>query len=445
MKRLAGMKAFYALFVGQSVSLLGGSMTRFAIMIWAYEREQNALALALLGFFNCLTYVITSPIAGVLVDRWPRRKVMILADLCAGMMTLGLMLLFVGGKMSLPLVYLAVGLTGIFEAFQEPASWASISTLVPPERYTRINGLIGLGKSAARLLAPAGAGFLLQITQLQGVMIVDVFTMALAVGLLFMINIPAPQVSEEGRKADAGLIKELRFGIGYIWKRPGLRGLLGIFFFINLFATTTYFAVHAPMILARSGGDEVALGITQTVMGVGGVIGGFLIAWLGTPRRKALTFVMSTGISFFVCDLLTAVGRVPLVWAFAGFLSELSIPYIVSPYYAIWQERVPQDVQGRVFSTREMLQIMAQPAGFLLGGLLADNLFEPAMQNGGLLAGWFGDLLGTGPGAGMALMFLCTSVLGGLTGLLGWASADVRAIDYEHETCNDKVTAPVAP
>jgi MFS family permease len=111
----------------------------------------------MLGFFNCLTYVITSPIAGVLVDRWPRRKVMILADLCAGMMTLGLMLLFVGGKMSLPLVYLAVGLTGIFEAFKSrhhgrPFPPWFTGTIYAHQRFDR------LGKSRPDCLPRPGRG-----------------------------------------------------------------------------------------------------------------------------------------------------------------------------------------------------------------------------------------------------------------------------------------------
>jgi len=108
----------------------------------------------------------------------------------------------------------------------------------------------------------------------------------------------------------------------------------------------------------------------------------------------------------------------------------LSIPFIVSPYFALWQELVPLDVQGRVFSTRDMVQVLSQPFGYLAGGLLADRLFEPALQVGGALASSVGRLVGTGPGAGMAAMFLCTSLLGGLTGVLGLLSPSVRHLDH---------------
>jgi hypothetical protein len=153
-----------------------------------------------------------------------------------------------------------------------------------------------------------------------------------------------------------------------------------------------------------------------------------LICLWGGPRRKARTYLLATAASFLACDFLTAVSRSTLGWSVAGFLSELSIPFIVSPYFALWQEIVPAEVQGRVFSTREMVQVSSQPIGYLLGGILADRLFEPAMGSGPL-AGILGGLLGTGPGTGMAAMFLCTSLLGGLTGLLGLLSPSIRRLE----------------
>jgi predicted MFS family arabinose efflux permease len=257
----------------------------------------------------------------------------------------------------------------------------------------------------------------------------DLGTMALAMLGLLLVRIPVPPASDEGRQAAGSFFKELRFGAAYIWRRPGLRGILMVFFLINLFATLTYFAVLAPMILARTGGDETALGLVRTAMGVGGIAGGAAISAWGGVQRKTRLFLASTAVSFLVCDFLTAVSRSIPGWAIAGFLCELTIPFIVSPYFALWQEQVPADVQGRVFATREMLQVLAQPVGFLLGGWLADGLFEPALASGGVWAKSLGLLVGVGPGAGMAAMFLFTSVLGALAGVLGLLSPHIAALD----------------
>ncbi len=423
---------FRVLWAGQSLSLLGTAMTRFAVMVWAYEVSDSVMALTLLGFFASLAFIVASPFAGVMVDRWDRRRMMILADLGAGTMTALLLVLNFAGRLQIWHLYLAQGVAGVCEAFQHPAFSAAVSLVVPKDDYTRANGLLGVGRSAARVLAPALAGLVQQVAGLNTVMIADLTTLALAVGGVLLIRIPAPPPSEEGRRAAGTFWRQMRFGFRYILRDAGLRGILLVFFMVNLFGTVTYFAVLSPMILARTGGDEVALGVVRTVMSVGGVAGSALMSFWGGTRRKARFFLLSTALSFLFCDFMTATSRSVLGWCIAGFLSELTIPFIDCPYVAIWQERVPPDVQGRVFATRDMVQIGAQPIGYLMGGILADRLFEPALMGGGALAGVLGWLVGTGAGAGMAAMFLGTSLLGGLTGVLGLLSPAVRRLDESH-------------
>jgi DHA3 family macrolide efflux protein-like MFS transporter len=431
---LTGKNAFKVLWFSQAASLLGTNMTRFALLIWAYEAEGTATALALLGFSITVTFVFASPFAGVLVDRWDRRKVMFFTDLGSGVMTALILLLYSLGRLQLWHLFLMEGVSGALDAFQYPAFDASVSLLVPKDSYTRANAQLGLGNSAARILAPAFAGLLLQVSGLQVVMLVDLATMSLALlGLLFM-RIPAPPVSQEGKGLHKEpFIRQMLFGFQYIFHRPGLCGLLFIFFLINLFATITYYAVLSPMILARTGGDELALGTVRTVMGIGGIAGGLVISIWGGPKRKARAFALFTLLSFLFGDFLFAIGRSTVGWAFAGFIADFTIPFIVSPYFALWQEIVPADVQGRVFATREMAQVTSQPFGYLLGGLLADHLFEPALRVGGPLVGSVGLLVGTGPGAGMSAMFLFTSIFGALTGLLGLLSPAIRRLEEERE------------
>jgi MFS transporter, DHA3 family, macrolide efflux protein len=433
LRHLSGINAFRILWAGQSLSLLGSGMTRFAVMIWAYQVQGTATALALLGFFNCLTYVIASPFAGVLVDRWNRRSVMVLADLGSGLMTAFLLVMFSAGRLELWHLYLAVGMVGVFEAFQEPAFSASISLLVPRQDYTRSNAMLGLGRSAARMLSPAIAGVLLPLAGLGVVMAFDLVTLGLALMGLLLIRIPAPAVSSTGRQARGTFQHEVKFGAVYILNRPGLRNLLFTFFLINLFGTLTYFAVLSPMVLARTGGSEVTLGLVRTAMGLGGIAGGLAVTVWGGSRHKTRTYLVSVMLSFLVCDAMMAVSTSAAGWIAAGLLAEFSIAFIVSPYFAIWQEKVPMDVQGRVFAMREMVQVASQPLGYLAGGLLADLLFEPFMLGGSSLAGSLRGLVGSGPGSGMAVMFLFTSLLGSLTGVWGLLSSTIRGLDSEPE------------
>lgn len=425
-----GKKAFNLLWFSQTISLLGSGMTRFALLIWAYQTEGTATALALLGFSITITYVIASPLAGVLVDRWDRRKVMFFSDLGSGLMTAIVLILFLMGRLEIWHLFVMKGIAGVMEAFQDPAFSASISLLVPREQYTTANARLALGRSAARILAPAFGSLLLGVTGLPVIMLADLATMSLALVSLLFIRIPRPAVSREGTAArKETFFGQMAFGFRYIFQRPGLRGILAIFFMINLFSTLAYFAILSPMILARSGGNELVLGTVETVMGIGGVVGGLVMSIWGGVKKKARMYTLSTMLSFMVCDFLMAISRNTLMWSIAGFLTDFTVPFILSPYYALWQERVPTDVQGRVFATREMLQVSSQPLGYLLGGLLADRLFEPALQAGGSLAGSIGLLVGTGHGAGMSAVFLFTAFFGTLTGLAGLLSPSIRSLD----------------
>jgi MFS family permease len=404
-------------------------MTRFAVMIWAYEQTKSATALALLGFFNCITYIIASPFAGVVVDRWSRKRIMFFADLSAGLTTVFLLFTNLTGSLQLWHLYLTIGLAGVFEAFQEPAFTSTVSIVIPKDGYTRSNGLLGLGRSLARMFAPVFAGLVQQTVGLNFVLGIDLFTMTLALYGLFIIHIP--YVHSEAKPSE-NFWGELRFGLDYIFKNAGLRNLTLSFFMVNLFATLTYFAVLSPMILTRSGGDETALGIVRLAMGIGGILGGvWIIAWKN-PQKKARMYLIATGLSFLICDAIMAMSKFTLGWSLAGFLAELTIPLIVSPYFALWQELVPNYIQGRVFSTREMIQIASQPIGYLMGGILADRIFEPAMLNFAWFQNPFGMLVGTGPGAGMSSMFLFTSLFGGMLGFVGLLSPSVRQLDEPH-------------
>lgn len=420
------LRPFYVLLFGQSISLLGTGMTRFAVMLWAYEQTQSATALALLGFFNCITYIAASPFAGVVVDRWSRKSIMFLADFSAGLTTVFLLFTNLTGSLHIWHLYLTIGLVGIFEAFQEPAFNSTVSLVVPKDGYTRANGLLGLGRSLARMFAPVLAGLVQQTVGLNFVLGIDLFTMTLALYGLFTTQIPT---AHSETKPSENFLGELRFGLDYIFKNAGLRNLTLSFFMVNLFATLAYFAVLSPMILTRSGGDDTALGIVRLAMGVGGILGGVWVIVLKDPKKKARMYLIAAGLSFLICDAIMAMSGSVYGWSIAGFLSELTIPLIVSPYFALWQELVPNQIQGRVFSTREMIQIGSQPIGYLLGGLLADKLFEPAMLNFAWYQNSFGLLVGTGPGAGMSSMFLFTALFGGLLGFGGLLSRSIRRLD----------------
>jgi MFS family permease len=424
-----GLKKFSFIWASQFLSIFGSALTRFGVIIWAYKQTGSATSLSLLSFFAALPYVLLSPLAGALVDRWDRRRVLIFSDLCAGVVTVGLLAMFQSDNLQIWHLYLAEALLSAFGAFQDPAFESSVALLVPAPQLTRANGMLAVANYGSQIFAPVMGGLLVNLIGLGGIMAIDLVTCLAATLVLVVLRIPRPSASQAGSSEGQRFWHNMAFGFRYIHNHTGLRGILLIYCGINLFAALTYFGVMPAMILSRSGGNEMALSTVQALLGAGGVIGGLLISAFGGPKNRVNGLLFTTGISFLLGDFLFAVSRSLPMWALAALASAIFIPYIVSCYQALWQSLVPLDVQGRVFAAKNMIQVGSMPLAYLAAGPLADFVFEPAMQPGGSLTGIFGSLIGVGPGAGMGVMFLFTCVMGVTISIVGYLTPAIRNLE----------------
>jgi MFS transporter, DHA3 family, macrolide efflux protein len=429
--QLTGMQKFGLIWFGQLISLFGTATTRFALLVWAYEKTGQATTTALLGFFAFSLYILISPVAGVLIDRLDRRLVMLVADLGAGLMTLCILLLVSSDTLEIWHLYVAEALTGAFEAFQIPAYSAATTMLVSKEQYGRVSGLRSLAQSGSQVFAPAFAGIMLGIVGISGILLIDVATFCIGVLPLLFIAIPRPVVQETEKATPPNIRQDILFGFRYIAARPGLVGLLIIYCGINLAAAIGWFAVLPPMVLARTGGDELALGTVQAAMGIGGIIGGVLLSVWGGPKRRIHGVLLLGVISFLTGDFLLGAGRTVPLWALATFMGSLTVPFIIGCDRAIWQAKVAPEVQGRVFSVQTMFQQFTMPVGYLVAGPLVDRILEPAMMPDGALVDTFGWLVGTGPGAGMALIFIGTCISGMVFCASGYLFRAVREVEID--------------
>jgi hypothetical protein len=268
---------------------------------------------------------------------------------------------------------------------------------------------------------------LLGVIGVAGIMVIDIFTLILAVGSLLFIAIPQPPASETGREGQGNLWQESLYGFRYIVQRPGLLGLQAIFAAGNLFDYAGY-ALFTPMLLARTGGNELVLGSVQSAGAAGAFVGGVVLSLWGGPRRKIHLVLLGWALSG-VSLIWLGLGQALIIWLPAGFFYSFFEPLVNGSDQAIWQAKVAPDVQGRVFATQLWISHITIPIAMLAVGPLADHVFEPAMMPGGLLAGTFGWLVGVGSGAGMALMVVVCGLLSAMIPLSGYAFSAVRDIE----------------
>jgi DHA3 family macrolide efflux protein-like MFS transporter len=421
-----GLPAFIITWLGQVVSLIGSGLTSFALGVWVFQRSGSPTLFALIGLFAVLPRVIFSPVAGVLVDRWDRRLVMILADAGAGLSTLFIALMLFAGRLELWHIYLASAASSLCGTFQWPAYTASITQWVPQKHLGRANGMIQFGRAAAEIFSPLLAGVLVLTIQLEGVILIDVATFIFAMLTLLLVRFP--HLTREVAPDDLATFKrDLTFGWSYILARKGLLNLL-------FFQTTVNFiwgmvgALIVPMILSFTSSDK--LGAIITIAGTGMLTGSLLMTTWGGPKRRingVIFFELLSGVCF------TLMGLRPEFWlvAVGAFGAHITIAVVFGSNQALWQTKVEPENQGRVFASRQMVASAASPLAYLLAGPLAEEIFEPLMASGGTINLKLSPLLGSGMGRGIGLMFVLMGLVKIAISVLGYLNPRVRLVEDE--------------
>lgn len=394
------MTTFILVAVGQIVSVTGSALTGFALGAWVYQETRSTTLFSLILLFTVLPSLLFAPLAGALVDRWDRRMVMIAADSGAAVCTGLLVLLIYSGWLEIWHIYMIMGVNSIFRALQVPAYTASVSLLVPRDQLGRANGIMQLEATSSYLLSPILAGWLLDKVGIVGVMWTDLATFLFAVSIVLAVRIPRPVVSKKDSAARNSLWKDMAVGWQFISARAGFLSLM-VLFGLGNYANLMTDTLMPPMLLELS--SPTVLGSVLSTGGLGMLVGTLLMSAWGGPKKRiygVLIFKTLAGLAIMGVGLFQSI---PLI-ALATFFYYLPFPLVNGSDQAIWQRKVPPEVQGRVFSIRRMLAHSMIPLAYLTAGPLSDKVFKPLLSLNGSLASSLGQFFGVGPSRGMGLL-----------------------------------------
>jgi MFS family permease len=398
-----GMRTFYIVWFGQLISTIGSGLTGFALGVGIYQETGSVTSFALFVFSFMLPGVLLSPIAGALVDRWPRRWVMVLSDTGAGISTLAIWLLLATGNLETWHIYIATMVNSAFTAFQWPAYSAATTMMVSKKNLGRAGGMVQIGEAISQLFSPAIAGVMFVTIGLEGIILTDVATFIFAVLTLLAVRIPEPERSEEGEEGKESFLKEITFGWKYITARKGLFALL-LFYASYNFTTGMIGPLIQPMMLDRVGPDT--MGYVFSFIGLGMLVGTLVMSAWGGPKRR-IHGILVPALIEFVLLIILGFNVTITTFALGGFFFMFVMPILNGSSQALWQSKTVPDVQGRVFAVRRMIAQFTSPFAILLAGPLAERVFQPLVSAGGALAStYLGQLIGVGPGRGMGLLFV---------------------------------------
>jgi amino acid adenylation domain-containing protein len=415
---------FLAVTAGQLVSTTGSALAAFAVPIWLYTQTGSVTNLGLLWSLSLICGVVTLPIAGALVDRSDRRKIMMLSSCTAGAVELTLAVLLWTGAWQLWHVYALLAVSAVATSFQRISFQSAIPQLVPKRYLGHAMGLAQLTNGVALLLMPLVAAGLLAAISLAGVLAVAVGSYAVAVLTLALVRFP----DLLGWRPREPILTAIANGLRYSWNHRGFRTMLAYFALANVFLAPALVLVP-PLVLSFGSISDVAQ--VALAEAVGAVSGGILMALWGGPRRRRMVGVLLGNAGMALGCLIAGLSPSLVVVMSGIFLLGACMALSQGIYATIVQVKVPQRYHGRVFAINQTITWSTLPIGFALLAPLAVAAFEPLLAADGALAGTVGQVIGTGEGRGIGLAYVVFALVMGSINLGALGLRTLRRFDTE--------------
>lgn len=351
----------------QTISLLGSSLVQYAIIWHITLTTSSGRMLTISTLCGFLPQILISLIAGVWVDRYERKKLIMFADGAIAVATLILALMFLGGYRHHWTLFVVLAIRSAGTGIQTPAVNAIIPQIVPQEHLMRINGVNSTLSSVMMFLSPAISGAILSVASLEVTLFIDVITAMIGIGITAAIPVALYDKKVSPIHSSLG---ELRTGLVYLREHSFIKRLLiyqlAILFLISPSAFLT------PLLVSRTFGAEVwRLTASEMTYSLGMILGGLLIASWGGFKQKMKT-VMSAGALYGL--LMIGLGTMPLfvLYLVCNTLIGMTSPCYNAPITVTLQERVEPHMQGRVFSFMQVATSCALPLGMVVFGPMAD-------------------------------------------------------------------------
>lgn len=353
------------LWAGQFISQIGDRLAALAFPWLVYTTTGSAVGTGAVFALYTLPYVLFGAFAGVLVDRFNKRRTMIVVDLVRA----GLVLLvpLVAGR-SLPAVYLLSFAMASAGVFFDPAKLAIVPEIVPRGRLLRANSLLATGENLTEILGWAFAGVLLAFVSTSAAFVIDAATFAVSAAALTLMRYRAPARAAAERSARA-LWGELQEGLSFLRLHRGLRAntLMIVVCVAGLGAAYPLTFMLAVKVL---GGGTKAFGALEAAVGAGYLVGSIALVALAPRMHKGWTMIgglLLMGVCLAVVSVTGSVWQACIPFLIFGVANAAAL-IAVDTYL---QETVPQGLRGRVLGTRFTLTQGTYALSVLAGGALA--------------------------------------------------------------------------
>lgn len=396
--------SFIIVWIGQLFSGLGSGMTTFALGVTVFKETGSIFFFSMIIAASFGPSILLNPIGGVLADRIDRRILIAGGDIGSGLCIFVLMLSVVIGNSSLALIFTTIIMSSVFNSLQSPAYKSAATDLLTEDQYSKAGGLMQLASSAQHLVSPFIAGLLLSTCGLTIILAIDVLTFSTAIFAVMAMGKPLICNRNEYFKSIAEDLKE---SIQILKNYPGIYQIIFLLSFIT-FCVGFLQTLLGPMILSFE--NEKVLGTIQSISAIGMLFSSLFISFFKSRFKQSTILSVSlilSGIFFSSMGLRANT----VIITISGFLFFCTLPLINTSVDVLIRKTIPNFSQGRIWSLISVITQSGYIISYFISGLLAEKFFTPLLLKGGALSNTLGEVIGIGPGRGIAF-FIILSGLG---------------------------------
>lgn len=413
---------FLLLWSGSFISAIGSGLTAFGLGVTIFQQTGKTSLMALVTLLGFLPSMLLGIPAGVLADRYDRRLLMVIGDSFSAVGLLFILFCMRDGEAGIWQICIGVTISSVFTSLLEPSYRATISDLLTPEQYSKASGLVQIAGSAKYLISPVLAGFLLVISDVRFLLIIDICTLFVTVTATLVVRKGLQSKQEE---VTASFSSDMKDGIRAVTENKGVFVLVWMGSVITLclgFIQT----LASPMVLSFE--SSAALGTLMSVIALGMLASGLLLGGIAIKSGYVKMLCLSLfGAGFFMAMF----GLRENIWLIgtSGFLFFAMLPLVNASLDYLIRINIQNDLQGRAWGLIGFLSQMGYVAAYAVSGLLADNLFTPLLMPDGSLADTIGRLFGTGAGRGIGCLIALAGLLLCAAAMLLWRMKSIHRLE----------------
>lgn len=422
---------FYTIWFGQAISMFGTMLTSFGLGVWLFQRTGSVLDFTQMTMFSTLPALLLLPWTGSLADRLDRRRILVACDLLALCCVSAIGVLVWLDRFELWQLFAVQTLLSVGMAFQGPAAYAVITSIVPKSQFGRANGMFGMAGALSQIAAPLFAAGMLGMIGLSGIIVLDILTFYVALSSLAITELPPTQRKEAADGAAAkpkrSAFLDLKWSFDFLRQRPAMALVYG-YTSMGGFLAGMVIVLVTPLVLSVHSASSLAL--ITTCGALGALLSGIVMVAWGGPKQwtpLVLGFNLLAGLAIALAGITQSVA----VLCAASFAVMLSTSTLGTCMQAVWRRKVPRERQGSFAALQQAVQLSIIPLSALAGGSLAHHIFEPALLPGGMWFDTIGAWFGTGKGRGTGFFFFAVGTTAALLSLLSLAQRRLYRLESE--------------